>query len=127
MGPQDQRFLQQATYVNNGIVWIDGGEEGANRYPVSPGYSVPLFDKNEKRFFIKSVDVSGMPMPLREFKYDEVIRQKETPNQIPQENYITKDEFDNFQNGVLTKMEEMMQKYISNQEKKNFNKKGGEQ
>lgn len=122
MGPQDQRYLQQpVTYANNGMNWVDG-EEGANRYPVAPGYSVPLFDKNDKRFFIKSVDVSGMPMPLREFKYEEVIRQKE-PENVPND-YVTKNELENFQNGMLTRMEEMMQKYIST-EKKNLNKKQG--
>ena len=122
MGPQDQRYLQQPVmYSNNGMNWIENGKEGANRYPVAPGYSVPLFDKNEKRFFIKSVDISGMPMPLREFTYEEVVHQKE-PEQS--DSYVTKTELDEFQNGMLTRMEEMMQKYIS-QEKKNFNKKQG--
>lgn len=122
MGPQDQRYLQQPVmYANNGMNWVDG-EEGGNRFPVAPGYSVPLFDKNDKRFFIKSVDVSGMPMPLREFRYEEVIHQKE-PENVPND-YVTKNELENFQNGMLTRMEEMMQKYIST-EKKNLNKKQG--
>ena len=122
MGLQDQRYLQQpVTYANNGMNWVDG-DEGANRYPVAPGYSVPLFDKNDKRFFIKSVDVSGMPMPLRYFRYEEEIIKKE-PENVPN-NYVTKTELDEFQNGMLTRMEEMMQKYIST-EKKNLNKKQG--
>ena len=100
----------------NSIIWIDDGEAGANRYPVAAGNSVALFDKNEKRFFIKSVDISGMPLPIREFKYDEVIRQQE-PQTINNQ-YITKDEFNDFENAVLNKVDEMMQKYISNKKEK---------
>lgn len=63
-----------------------------------------------------------MPMPLRYFRYEEEIIKKE-PENVPN-NYVTKTELDEFQNGMLTRMEEMMQKYISN-EKKNLNKKQG--
>jgi hypothetical protein len=63
-----------------------------------------------------------MPMPLRYFRYEEEITQKE-PEHVPN-NYVTKTELNEFQNGMLTRMEEMMQKYISN-EKKNLNKKQG--
>lgn len=115
----DPRYLQQPY---NTITWIDDGEAGANRYPVAAGNSVALFDKNEKRFFIKSVDISGMPMPLREFKYEEVVRQQES--QPIASNYITKSEFDDFQVSVLTKVDEMMQKYFNstNNNKKNNTK-----
>lgn len=116
----DPRYLQQPY---NTITWIDDGEAGANRYPVAAGNSVALFDKNEKRFFIKSVDISGMPMPLREFKYEEVIRQQET-TPVVQGSYISKEELDNFETAVLTKVEETMQKYLSNNKKNGKDNKG---
>ena len=67
-------------------------------------------------------DISGMPMPLREFKYEEVVRQQES--QPIASNYITKSELDDFQVSVLTKVDEMMQKYFNNtnNNKKNNNK-----
>lgn len=105
----DPRYLQQPY---NTITWIDDGEAGANRYPVAAGNSVALFDKNEKRFFIKSVDISGMPMPLREFKYEEVIK---TPQpEVSTADFVTKQELDEFQTAITTKMDEMMQKYFNN-------------
>lgn len=110
----DPRYLQQAV---TGMVWIEDGEAGANRYPVTPGNSVPLFDKNEQRFFIKTVDISGMPQPLREFKYEEVIK---TPQpEVSTADFVTKQELDEFQTAITTKMDEIMQKYLSNQNQNN--------
>lgn len=110
----DPRYLQQAV---TGMVWIEDGEAGANRYPVTPGNSVPLFDKNEQRFFIKTVDISGMPQPLREFKYEEVIK---TPQpEVSTADFVTKQELDEFQIAITTKMDEIMQKYLSNQNQSN--------
>ena len=117
-----QRYLNPML-GNGGIIWVENGEAGANAYPVGPGTSLALFDQNEKRFFIKSVDISGMPLPLREFKYEEVIRTKQEQTQ-PSNSYITKDQFDEFENAVLTKVDEMMQKYLNN--KKNIGKDKGE-
>lgn len=117
----DPRYCMQPL-GSSMAAWIDEGESSVNRYPVAPGNYVFLFDKNEKRFFIKSVDISGMPQPLREFKYEEVVRQKEVaPNQTNQ-NYVTKEQMDEFEGSLLTKVDEMLQKYLST--KKNIKDKG---
>lgn len=116
----DPRYCMQPL-GSSMAAWIDEGESSVNRYPVAPGNYVFLFDKNEKRFFIKSVDISGMPQPLREFKYEEVIRQKEAPVQ-QNKNYVTKEEMEEFEGSLLNKVDEMFQKYISN--KKNAKDKG---
>ena len=107
--------------IQSGVIWIQG-EAGAKAYPVSPGNSVPLFDSESERFFIKSVDISGMPQPLREFTYKEVRPVVKTEQAIS--NYATKEDLDDFQNAVLTKVDEMMQKYLSN--KKTLNKDKGD-
>lgn len=116
----DPRYFQQPA---TSMVWIDDGEAGANRYPVASGNSVPLFDKNEQRFFVKTVDISGMPQPLREFKYEEVIK---TPQpEMLSNDYITKQELEEFQDAMITKMDEIMQKYLANtNSRSNKNNKG---
>jgi len=114
----EPRYCQQPL---TGMIWIDDGEAGANRYPVSPGMALALFDKHESRFFIKSADISGMPNPIREFKYEEVIKETKQPEQG---SYVSKAEFEEFENSVLTKVDEMMQKYISNNRNNNHKNKG---
>ena len=119
----DPRYLQQP-YYGNSITWIDEGESGALRYPVSAGNSVALFDKHESRFFIKSVDISGMPLPLREFKYEEVIRKDENKTDSADPLYATKEDLDDFQAAVLTKVDELLQKYMNNKKHYDKNNKG---
>ena len=56
--------------TNNGLVWVQG-EAGAKSYLVAPGQTVMLMDSEGERFFLKSADSSGMPLPLRVFEYKE--------------------------------------------------------
>lgn len=60
----------QPPQQNGGLIWVQG-ESGAKSYPVSSGQSVLLMDSESNRFFIKSADASGMPLPLRVFDYTE--------------------------------------------------------
>jgi len=55
---------------SNGIIWVQG-ESGAKSYPVAPNNTMILFDSESQTFFVKKVDSSGMPMPLRTFDYTE--------------------------------------------------------
>ena len=52
------------------IIWVQG-IAGAKAYPVQNNKMVVLFDSEDKRFFIKSTDASGIPQPLRVFDYTE--------------------------------------------------------
>ena len=73
--PDTLAQLRQAQSApQNGIVWVQG-EAAAKCYTVAFGASVPLFDTEGDVFYIKSVDASGMPLPLRTFKYTEVVPQ----------------------------------------------------
>lgn len=81
---------------NTGIIWVQG-EAGAKAYPVGPGSSILLMDSESDCFYIKSTDVSGVPMPLRTFTYTEIIPSKQTRSQdIPMDTsqYVTRDEFE---------------------------------
>lgn len=93
--PQVQ--IPQSQPQNNGnINWVQG-EVGARAYPVAPSNSVLLMDSDEPRFYIKTADASGMPMPLRVFSYTEEVASQqshETPKEIDTSNFITREEFE---------------------------------
>lgn len=85
----------QAQPANN-MIWVQG-EAAAKSYAIPFGTSVPLFDSEGDVFYIKTVDTSGMPMPIRIFRYEEVTQ--ETVQNAPQgagtvdmSKYITRDE-----------------------------------
>lgn len=70
---------QQAAQ-QGGINWVQG-VEAAKGYFVLPGNSVLLLDSEAQCFYIKSVDASGVPAPLRVFDYTE---RTATPAPSPQ-------------------------------------------
>ena len=67
--PQLQPQPQPQT--NNGLIWVQG-ESGAKSFLVAPNTTVMLMDSEGSRFYLKSADASGMPLPLRTFEYAEV-------------------------------------------------------
>lgn len=95
--PTTQPMAQQG---NNGLIWVQG-EAGAKSYIVAPGNTVMLMDSEGERFYLKSADASGMPMPLRTFEYKE---RAETPYQafnspitaqnVNFDNFVTREEFE---------------------------------
>lgn len=95
--PPTQQMAQQ---WNNGLIWVQG-EAGAKSYLVAPGNTVMLMDSEGERFYLKSADASGMPMPLRIFEYKETA---ETPSQafsanvtaqnVNFDNFVTREEFE---------------------------------
>lgn len=80
----------------SGLIWIQG-EAGAKSYPVSAGQTVLLMDSESNTFFIKSADMSGMPLPLRVFDYTErTMRAAERPATavLNDSEYVTRAEFE---------------------------------
>ena len=115
MNPYNQQYQQpmqqQATQMsvanqptptqpNNSLIWVQG-EAGAKSYLVAPGNTVMLMDSEGERFYLKSADASGMPMPLRIFDYKERLETLPQPSQAPvndfninPDNFITREEFE---------------------------------
>ena len=100
--PYQQAAMQQYQAMqqpqqNGGLTWVQG-IEGAKSHFVSPGQSVLLMDSESNSFFIKSDDVSGMPLPLRIFDYKErtiqQAPQQPTAAVIDTSSYITREEFE---------------------------------
>ena len=84
---------QQPTSNNSNMIWVQG-ESGAKAFPTAPGVSQALFDSEAQLFYIKSVDQSGMPKPLRIFRYTECNENEVKKADIDTSMFVTWDEFD---------------------------------
>lgn len=78
--------------VQNGLTFVQG-EAGAKSYPVAPGATVLLMDSEGDRFFLRSSDAAGMPLPLRTFEFKEIKEQSQNP-------YATKDDIGGIQKDI---------------------------
>lgn len=89
--------MQPQTQQNSGLTWVQG-IEAMKSYPVGAGQSALLMDSESNCFGIKTVDASGMPLPLRIFDYKE--RTVSQPSVQPttsvndDNRYITREEFE---------------------------------
>lgn len=78
------------------IKWVQG-EEGAKAYLVAAGNTVLLMDSENPTFYLKSTDMSGMPMPMKIFDYTERTHAvKQAPAAVPAAEYVTREEFSQF-------------------------------
>ena len=89
---------------NNGSpIWVQG-IEAAKSYMVAPNNTVLLMDSESQRFYLKSTDVSGMPLPLRVFEYTETTQNTQKPVSdapaVDLSTYATKAEFDAFRDEI---------------------------
>lgn len=92
---------------SSGLTWVQG-EAGAKSWPVAPGQSVMLMDSESTRFYIKTADASGMPLPLRVFDYQEITQGASVTvpmaAQEPQSHrgeYVSREEFEAFRAQIL--------------------------
>ena len=69
--PVISQTVPSQTQPTNSLIWVQG-EAGAKSYLVAPNATVMLMDSEGDRFYLKSADASGMPLPLRVFEYKEV-------------------------------------------------------
>lgn len=94
---QYQQPVVQPQQSGNGLIWVQG-EAGAKSFMVVPGNTVMLMDSESERFYIKSADASGMPLPLRVFAYQELTQQGVQAPMVAEQpnpnNFITRDEFE---------------------------------
>jgi predicted transcriptional regulator len=105
--PYMQQYQPQQQ--SGGLIWVQG-EAGAKSYAVSAGQSVLLMDSESNRFFIKSADTSGMPLPLRIFDY---VERKEATRATESESaatldvsrFVTHDELEDAIRAILAQTE----------------------
>lgn len=103
---------------NNGLIWVQG-EAGAKSYLVPPNSTVMLMDSENQRFYLKSTDASGMPMPLRIFEYTEKAQNapQNAPNiqTVDYSSFATKAEFEAFKSeieGILKNVPRQVSKNV---------------
>lgn len=88
VSPINQQIRQNR---NTNAFFIHGGREGALNYPVMAGYDAFIVDEENKMFYIKTNDMNGQNISLREFKYEEVTPQEQQPQQDSSK-YATKED-----------------------------------
>lgn len=98
----------QVQQPNNGLIWVQG-ESGAKSYLVAPNATVMLMDSEGERFYLKSADASGMPLPLRIFDYKErqsasVSDFKAPTSDFPDldDKFVTRKEFDELKASIAS-------------------------
>lgn len=79
--------------VQNNINWVSG-EAAAKSVYVPAGQSVLLMDSESNVFYIKSADISGMPLPLRIFDYTERIPPSKNEQISQSADFVTREEFE---------------------------------
>lgn len=82
--------LNQLKAQQSSPIWVQG-EAAAKSYPVAPGNTVLLMDSEQSRFYMKTTDPSGMPLPLRIFEFNEVTNTPAAP-ELDTKNFVTRDE-----------------------------------
>lgn len=104
---QNPNIYNQNSEPEEDIKWVQG-EAGARSFYVKPGRKQLLMDSESNLFYIKICDASGMPLPLRVFKYEEVTgtfnnnnNKLETSN-----NYVTHEELE----AALAKLQTLKKK-----------------
>lgn len=79
------QFAQQPV---NAVVSVTG-IEGAKAYKLPPNSSIPLFDRDEDVFYLKTTDDAGFAT-IRVFKYQEEIQEPEPDPEKP----VSRSEFE---------------------------------
>lgn len=107
--PMPQQQIPQGVQApqpqqTGGLLWVQG-EAGAKSFCVAPGQNVMLMDSEAQRFYIKSADASGMPLPLRIFDYKEVTGAP-TASVSGEDGFVTRREFEERLSKLLPKQEE---------------------
>lgn len=102
--PMQQPQMPQNSSANsgNGITWVLG-ENAAKSFPVGAGQTVILMDREEPVMYMKSVDQSGMPLPLRIFDITERTAQRSESvgaKSASTEDFVSRKEFEEFREDV---------------------------
>lgn len=123
MQAQQQMPLQQPQMpqngvqsAGNGITWVLG-ENAAKSFPVGVGQTVVLMDREEPVMYMKSVDQSGMPLPLRVFDITE--RTETSSPKTSNTDYVSRSEFDKFKEDIRQTIKGMRKPKDNNEVKNN--------
>lgn len=111
--PQPPVMPNNTNYVNGGNLYFVGSLEEANKWIVNPNQTVYLLDRNNAKFYIKSVEKNGMATPLQVFNLSQ--ENIETNEEIKTE-YATKEDLFNLKEQFseeIRKVKENEEQYVS--------------
>lgn len=92
-----QMFPPQLPQARQTWAYVQG-EAAAKSWYVGDGQSVLLMDSETPVFYIKSVDSSGVPLPLRTFDYKERVQNAvQTSEENLDNKYVTHEEYNRLQ------------------------------
>lgn len=119
---QPQQQIQPIVNQSTNILWVQG-IEGAKAYPVPAGCAVCLWDTEQSVVYVKIVDASGVPQPIRIFDYNErVVPQESLDNGC---NYITEEKLNQILDEKFASFASSLSANDSNETKKNATQRGG--
>lgn len=100
MQQQNQPFQQSQTQTPDERIWVQG-EAGEKAYMVAAGCTVALWDSEQQRIYLKSVNLNGVPMmQTLTYTFDSVPpvqnpTQQQATTQMPDlSEYVTKEELE---------------------------------
>ena len=88
---------QQPQKPENNIIRVTG-PESAKAYPLGRDSAIVLFDAKNPIFYLKTTDDGGFPLPLRTFRFEEIIEQP--PEPIDTSNFATKSDLEDLEKNI---------------------------
>lgn len=84
-------FYARAQVPSNNIIWVQG-IEGAKAQQIKPGVTLLLLDSENDQFYIKACDQYGICLPIKTFKFEEVVATPAVVQVPAAAQYVTKEE-----------------------------------
>lgn len=84
-------FYARAQVPSNNIIWVQG-IEGAKAQQIKPGVTLLLLDSENDQFYIKACDQYGICLPIKTFKFEEVVAAPAVVQAPAAAQYVTKEE-----------------------------------
>ena len=114
--PYQMTPSQNPRTQNNGINWIQGGDDEAKSYPLTPNSNVALIDGNQNVLYLKSCDSMGM-CTLLDFDIVERKKDKTTAVSVSAPDmsaYVRREEFDELKQLIDNIGGRIDEKFVSN-------------
>jgi len=84
-------FYARAQVPSNNIIWVQG-IEGAKAQQIKPGVTLLLLDSENDQFYIKACDQYGICLPIKTFKFEEVVTAPAVVQAPAAAQYVTREE-----------------------------------
>ena len=81
----------RAQVPSNNIIWVQG-IEGAKAQQIKPGVTLLLLDSENDQFYIKACDQYGICLPIKTFKFEEVVAAPAVAQAPAAAQYVTREE-----------------------------------